>query len=259
MASRLHQIFTGLGVVLGLIAAFFSKSLTLGLIFILVPGLLWFYSASYKRQFLIGNLIIAFCAALVPLVVLLPDSSLFSQRWSEADLSLLIGNHEDFLLWNAVVIRTLYKWTCSFALFAFLVTFIREVVKDMEDEYGDRELECRTMPVVLGFVKTKIFLYILTLATMGLLSYGLLSCVNFPGARDAQDMLSARYLIFGILLPFLYFIYLIFKAKVPTDYHQASGFVKFIMILGMLYSVILYFLLAINYNIKVFGIFQYSN
>jgi len=68
-AMILHQVLTGLGVFFGLLLAFFTRSYTLAFIFIVVPGLLWFYSASYKRQFMIGNLVVAFIAALTILVV----------------------------------------------------------------------------------------------------------------------------------------------------------------------------------------------
>ncbi len=68
-AMLMHQIFTVLGVVCGLEVAWICHSWSLCLIFIFVPGLLWFYSSSYKRQFLVGNLIVAFSTALVPLLM----------------------------------------------------------------------------------------------------------------------------------------------------------------------------------------------
>ncbi len=241
-ASLLHQILTGAGVVFGVVVAFFSRSFTLGLIFVLVPGLLWFYSASYKRQFLIGNIIVAFCAALVPFSVLLPEASLLTNFYSQA------------LIAQTPIIPTLYKWVCGFALFSFLTTLIREIIKDMEDEYGDRELECRTMPVVLGLKKTKFILLGLIVLTMFILFAVVLKYIHFP-----VDKISIRYLIFGVLLPFVVLIYLLFKAKTPSDYGQASTFMKFIMILGSLYSVMIYFLLAINYKITIFGLFQFAN
>ena len=238
-ASLLHQIFSVVGVLAGLAVAFLVKSLTLGLIFIMVPGLLWFYSASYKRQFLIGNIVVAFSAALIPITVLLPEMSLLTQYYHLQDLV------------HTPIIPTLYIWICGFALFAFLTTFIREIIKDMEDEYGDREQECRTMAVVLGLKKTKIVVTGLIVITLLALSAVVFRFIHFP-----VDTISSKYFIFGLLLPFLYLLYLLFRAKTPSDYGQASTFVKFIMILGSLYSVVLYLLLSINFNIAIFGVFQ---
>jgi len=238
-ASLLHQIFSVVGVLAGLAVAFLVKSLTLGLIFIMVPGLLWFYSASYKRQFLIGNIVVAFCAALIPIIVLLPEMSLLMEYYYVADLA------------HTPIIPTLYMWICGFSLFAFLTTFIREIIKDMEDEYGDREQECRTIAVVLGLKKTKIVVIGLIVMTVLVLSAVVFRFIHFP-----VDTISSNYFIFGLLLPFLYLLYLLFRAKTPSDYGQASTFIKFIMILGSLYSVVLYLLLSINFNIAIFGVFQ---
>ena len=238
-ASLMHQIFSAVGVLAGLTVAFLVKSLTLGLIFIMVPGLLWFYSASYKRQFLIGNLVVAFSAALIPIIVLMPEMSLLMQHYYVEDLI------------RTPIIPTLYIWICGFSAFAFLTTFIREIIKDMEDEYGDREQECRTMAVVLGLKKTKIVVIGLIVLTLLLLSFFGFRFINF-----SVDTISTKYFIFGLLLPFLYLVYLLFKAKTPSDYGQASTFVKFIMILGSLYSAILYLLLSINFKLAIFGVFQ---
>ncbi len=64
-AVRLYQVLTVIGILLGLIASFELKNYTMGFIYIMVPGILWFYSASYKRQFLLGNFMVAILAALV--------------------------------------------------------------------------------------------------------------------------------------------------------------------------------------------------
>ena len=72
-AMLYYQLLTGVGVLLGLLLAFRVNSFTLTFVFIVVPGLLWFYSSSYKRQFLIGNIIVALLAALSVLIVAIVD------------------------------------------------------------------------------------------------------------------------------------------------------------------------------------------
>jgi len=230
-AMLMHQILTGIGVAAGLWVAYAAHSLTVGLIMVMIPGLLWFYSASYKRQFLIGNIIVALTAAFVPLVVIQTESAFLQKEYGE-------------LILQTPVLPQLYGWVCGFALFAFFITWIREVIKDMEDEEGDREMESRTLPIKWGMKYAKLFLYGLIAITLGLLAYARFGLIHFP-----NDTLTTRYLIFGLFLPFAYLVYLIVKAKTPEDFHQASTFTKFIMIIGVLYSVIFYFLQA-----KIFGI-----
>ena len=222
-AMLLYQILTVVGVLLGVLVAFVVKSFTLGFIFVVVPGLLWFYSASYKRQFLVGNLMIAFCAALVPISVAVLQSALLTLKYGE-------------FIHQTIVLPTLYVWICGFAVFAFLLTFIREVIKDMQDEYGDREMECRTMAIMWGEKRTKIFLYAIIILTAMVLGWIVFSKIPF------QNTITERYFLFGILLPLIILVYLLIKAITTSDYRVASGLTKFVMLVGTLYSLVFAFL-----------------
>lgn len=235
-AMLLHQVLTALGVACGLLLAFFARSFTLGFIFIVVPGLLWFYSASYKRQFIIGNLVIALNAALAVLVVGITQIAFLQREFGK-------------LIFETPIPRHFYGWIGGFAAFAFLCTWIREILKDMEDEAGDREMECRTMPIKLGIKKTKLFLYGIIILTLGGLFLVNAFFIQFPGT------LTLRYSIFGIALPFMVLGYLIFKATTPADYHQASNLSKIIMMAGVLYGFVFYYLQAKTYGISLFNMF----
>lgn len=78
-AMRLSWILSGIGIVCGIVVAVLLRSFTLGIIFVIVPGLLWFYSSSYKRLFMIGNLTIALLAALAPMVVAIANVAILNQ------------------------------------------------------------------------------------------------------------------------------------------------------------------------------------
>ncbi|MFZ4402395.1 MAG: geranylgeranylglycerol-phosphate geranylgeranyltransferase [Bacteroidales bacterium] len=231
-----YQILTGLGILCGLYLAYIASSFTLCFIFIIVPGLLWFYSASYKRQFLTGNLIVAFMAALSILVVGITQL---------AFLEKVYGN----LIFETPIPSIFYGWIGGFALFAFLCTWIREIIKDIEDEIGDREMECRTMPIKWGIAKTKLFLYALIILTVAGLFVINGLFIHFEGS------LTIRYIIFGLAIPFIALIYMIFAAKSVADFHQASTLSKVIMLIGILYSFVFYFLQAKMYGISIFNIF----
>jgi len=235
-AMLLHQILTGSGVVCGLLLAFFARSFTLAFIFIVIPGLLWFYSASYKRQFLIGNLVIAFISAITILIVGIAQLAFLQKEYGSLVFETPIPTH-------------FYAWIGGFALFSFLLTLIREIIKDVEDEKGDREMECRTLPIKWGIKKTKLFLYCLTALTVILLLLANFYFIHFDGT------LTLRYILFGIILPFIALCYLIYKAIVKTDFHQASNLSKVIMFIGVLYSFVFYYLQAKTFGISLFNIF----
>jgi len=236
MAMVLHQILTGLGVLCGLLLAYFARSFTLAFIFIVIPGLLWFYSASYKRQFLVGNLVIAFISSITILVVGIAQLSFLQKEFGSLVFETPIPSH-------------FYGWIGGFALFSFMCTLIREIIKDFEDEQGDREMECRTLPIKWGISKTKIFLYCLITVTIIELFIADFFFIHF------NDTLTIRYIIFGLVLPFAALSYLIFMAKTKSDFHRASNLCKIIMLIGVLYSFVFYYLQAKKYGISLFNIF----
>ena len=222
-AMRLSLSLSGAGIACGIIVAVLLRSLTLGMLFIVIPGLLWFYSSSYKRLFMVGNLIIALLAALTPMIVAMANVAVLQLRYA-AILPYIRLEHD------------LYAWIGGFALFAFLLTWIREIIKDMQDQMGDRELECHSMPVVWGELWTKIFvtaLLVLTLAVIGHIWYHWLP---FP---ISWRSVSTRYIALGIVVPLIGVISLLWAAKIPSDYKNCQQLVKFTMLLGMLYSICL--------------------
>ncbi len=222
-AMRLSICLSGIGIGFGIAVAALLKSMTLGILFVVIPGLLWFYSSSYKRLFLIGNLTIALLAALTPMLVAMVNV---------AQLQLLYAS----ILPYTTLVHDLYIWLGGFALFAFLLTWIREIVKDLQDQMGDRELECHSMPVVWGEKWTKLFvsaLFLLTFALIGHLWYHVLP---FP---IGWNSLSTRYIVLGIVIPLLGALCLLWTAKIPSDYKTCQQLVKLAMFLGMLYSFVL--------------------
>lgn len=236
-AMLLHQILTGIGVLTGLVLAYMTRSFTLAFIFIVVPGLLWFYSASYKRQFLTGNLIVSFLAALTVLIVAIAELAVLQKEFGG-------------LVYETPIPAEFYGWMGGFAIFSFLTTWIREVIKDMEDEHGDREMECRTMPIKWGLKKTKIFVYFLIVVTISALLFADYFLIDFEGS------LTLRFILIGLVLPFILLIYLISVAKTSYQFHQASTLVKFIMLVGVLYSLVFYYLMAKTYGFSLFDLFM---
>lgn len=223
-AMRLSIALSGLGIACGIAAAALLRSWTLGILFVIIPGLLWFYSSSYKRLFMVGNLIIALLAGVTPMVVAIANVAILQLRYGT-------------ILAFTTLPHDLYVWLGGFALFAFLLTWIREIVKDLQDQMGDRELECHSMPVVWGEKWTKVFvtgLIVATLAVIGHLWYHVLPF------STGWDSLSTRHIALGIVVPLLCSLWLLWAAKIPSDYKNCQQVVKFTMLIGMLYSICIF-------------------
>lgn len=217
-------IFYGLtaaGIASGLVLSIVLRSISLATIFIVTPGLLWFYSASYKRQFMLGNLVVAFLAAMVPLLpAFAADASIHLQYGEESMATQYLTN-------------LCFVWTFGFAAFAFFCTWIREVIKDIEDVEGDRELECHTWPVKYGIPASKIFATVLIVLTMGLLTWIEFGVFSGP---FSWGLLASRFYLF-LLLGFVCELWLLWSAKLTQDFRHAQQLMKFIMFIGMLFSI----------------------
>ncbi len=258
-AARIHHIVTILGVLSGLSAACLLRSVTVGLLFLMSAGLLWFYSASYKRVFLLGNVTVACCTALLPLLI-----AIAHHAW------LTRPDHFGDLLQQTPVSRVIYGSMALFALFAFLLTLVREIIKDMEDLNGDRESECHTVPVVIGVAKAKILVSILVAVTLSLAVWTYVSYLkDFPLFNPAPNIFgqipevpidpsfaTLRYLLIAVVLPLLFTLIITLRAVTPRDFHHASTLAKVTMLLGSLYSILFYLLLAQAQGIPFLGLFS---
>ncbi len=154
-----HIFLNALGVLTGIYLAWYIDILSLGIAYLLAAGILWFYSTTYKRQFLIGNLIVAVFTAVVPFVVVIFEIPLLNKAYREV------------LIANDMNLNYLLAWVGGFSFFAFLSTLIREIIKDIEDFEGDSAYGRNTMPVLIGIRFTKIVVVILILCIIASLIY----------------------------------------------------------------------------------------
>lgn len=222
-AMNLFYGFTAVGVIAGTVVAWWAHSWTLLFTYVVIPGLLWFYSASYKRMFLVGNLVVAFASAIVPLLVAIANADYLHHLYQNA-------------LAYSPIVGELYVWTGGFAAFAFLLTWVREIVKDIEDIEGDREMECRTLPIVWGDKVAKIIATILLVVIATLIVYILFAVLPFS---HEWKSLPTRYVVFGLIVPILCSIVLLWAANNRTEYHRVQTIIKFAMFMGMLFSYVI--------------------
>ena len=222
-AMRLSLVLSGIGIGCGLAVAGLLRSWTFGILFVIIPGLLWFYSSSYKRLLMVGNIIIALLAGLTPMIVAMANVAILQLRYGT-------------ILGYTTLPHDIYAWMGGFALFAFLLTWIREIIKDMQDQMGDRELECHSMPVVWGEKWTKIFVTALIVCTLAIIGHLWWHVLLFS---TGWSSLSTRYIVLGIVTPMVCALWLLWAAKIPSDYKTCQQVVKFTMFIGMLYSIVI--------------------
>lgn len=227
-AATAFQILLGIGVLCGLGIAVLLREITIGLIYLVISGILWFYSSSYKRQLLIGNIMIALCGFMTCFMV------------GYVVNTQLIATYQPFIFHTRIV-PDIYAWTAGFGLFSFLLTLLREIIKDVDDVEGDREMECHTIPVVWGIATTKTILMVLTIVILLLTGYFAFDLLPF-----AVDTITWKYYVFGLAIPLLILLFWIGKAEKRRQWQQISDFVKFIMLIGCSYAIIVGYLFYIN-------------
>lgn len=208
-----HWILSGIGLLLG-----FYLSWKLHNVFILLSHLgciilLWFYSTTFKRRLLIGNVVISLLTAWVILVLYVAAFTRFP----------LFGNFD-----YARLVSRIFKFAIVYASFAFISSLIREVVKDLEDMEGDARYDCRTMPIVWGVHVAKVFA-----GTWTVVLLGAVVVLQFY-TLQRMGWLIVLYSAGLIDLPLLLILRRLYRARSKADYHWLSGAIKIVMLAGIL-------------------------
>lgn len=218
LAIVIHTVFNVLGFAIGVYVAHKANNFFLcGIQFVSITAL-WFYSTHLKRQVLNGNILVATLSAMVPLLVLFFEMPLLEHKFLESIKSFSF----------------LYLSVCSFALFAFLLSLVREIIKDIEDLKGDYETGCRTMPIVWGVKAAKAIV-------AGLISnILLLQLFIFYKLYKQHFSILLIYLFVFIFVPLVLLIWKLYKSQQKQEYHTLSKWVKYIMLTGVLSTIIIY-------------------
>ncbi|HNT41395.1 MAG TPA: geranylgeranylglycerol-phosphate geranylgeranyltransferase [Tenuifilaceae bacterium] len=223
-AIAMHMVLSTLGIVLGLVVSFKVGRPVFSLLFFLTAGILWFYSTLYKRQLIVGNLVVSVLTGLIPLIPLVFELP-------------LLGNFWEVIAVYQLDLHQLVYWVGGYATMAFLLTFVREIIKDIEDFEGDFTYGRNTIPVRYGIKTAKV-----TAASM--LGITMLALVYLFAAYMRQlstgefDFVTFSYFFLFIVVPCFVLLVMILLAQEKKDYHRASGFCKLIMLFGLLYAFI---------------------
>ena len=151
------------------------------------------------------------------------------------ELHVLQNEFGDALMKNEDVVLRIRLWLGAFAIFAFMLTLVREIAKDVEDMDGDREGSYRTLPILWGIEKSKKYMLILEVATLTMVLA--ISWFEFSQGRYARKPIFAIF--WGIILPMGRAIYLTARAKEKEDFTSVSRSLKLTMLCGVLSSALL--------------------
>lgn len=223
-AIGFHMIFSLLGIILGSYVSVRIGHPAFSLLFILASGVLWFYSSIYKRQLLIGNIVVALLTAIVPLIPLIFELPLLSKYW------IVITRY-------SLDVGLISYWVGGYAVFAFLYTLIREIIKDIEDFEGDASLGRNTVPVHFGIQTAKIIVASLIAVTLLVLIF-LFAAYLRTNRFGRFDFFTLGYVLVFITIPSFVLIVKILLASTPQHYRSASLLSKLIMLFGILYTLL---------------------
>lgn len=219
-----YNIYIALNVI-GVGAGFYLSNVIgkpgFALLFIVISGTLYLYANGLKQSLLIGNVIVALLLSLSIIIVGIFDLLPMITPENQAGMGLL------------------FEILLDYAVFAFVINFIREIVKDLEDVKGDYNQGMNTLPIALGVERTARIVFGLSFLPLGLIVF------YINENLFSNDLYYATaYGLVLILAPLLYFTIKIFSAKKQKDFHHLSNVLKFVIFFGILSIAV------INFNIK---------
>ena len=210
-AYNLYFVLNVLGVGGGFYLSNVINKPGFALLFIIISGTLYLYASSFKQSLLIGNIIVALITAISVIIIGLFD--LYPMITPESQVHLGI----------------LFKILLDYALFAFLINFIREIIKDLEDVKGDYNLGMNTLPIAIGVARTsKIILIATALITLYLLYYIYVFYFN------NNLYISTLYSLLTIIAPLIIFCIRLADAKNTADFKSLSKLLKVVLLFGII-------------------------
>jgi 4-hydroxybenzoate polyprenyltransferase len=225
-AIILHLLFTAAGVLIGIFAAWQTGYLRLAIFHLAAAFLLWFYSTHFKRQLLTGNITVALLTAAVTFMPFIYEMGLMQK-----------ANPDFFWEYRFAVISSL-KYAWIYALFAFITTMAREIIKDLEDYQGDKATGCHTMPIAWGTRSARLTAFFLLVITVILLLFAVYNTI-----RTHRQVFSfpVLYIVLALVIPLCLLALYVLRSVHAAQFGRASFALKLVMLAGLCYSIVFYY------------------
>lgn len=218
MAISLHTMLNVIAVAIAFYLSFAVGIWKIGILFLLISGLLWFYSSYYKRIFILGYVIAGILVALLPLSTVLYEIPLLNMAYAD----ILLETDTNFMY--------IFNWILGFSFFLFWNMIMYEMNKDLYTIEGDRENGIQTVPVRFGREKSG---YIIA----GLAGTCICVVLVLYGTVFSASLLILIYMAGALIFPYLLYIVLIMRKS--GNRKQQIYLIRLIMVLCIGFSMLL--------------------
>lgn len=211
-AYNLYLLLTITGTLIGFYLSYYviNKTSFFGL-FVIYSILLYVYATDVKQIPFLKNILVAFILALSVISVGMFDV-----------IPIIIPD-------NDAKVKLVLSIILDYAIFAFILNLIREIVKDLEDYSGDYNQGIRTIPVLFGIQKTARLVFVIgVIAVVLLLGYINNNLMNF------KLYYATIYALSVVVAPLIFFLIKIWNATTKEEYHRLSSILKWIIFFGIL-------------------------
>ena len=168
----------------------------------------WWYAIKLKKSFVWGNIAVACMSA-----------GTIAMAWIIEKQCVTIPTELSRIITLIITV---------ISIFAFMLSLMREIVKDIEDIEGDKMIGCKSMPIIKGISFTKNIVLLITAVTFVLLMISQVYLFQF------QKYIAVIWLLIFVEIPIIWFAFAIRNSKTKADYHKLSSSLKLIMLGGIL-------------------------
>jgi 4-hydroxybenzoate polyprenyltransferase len=186
----------------------FMKSSLPAILLMVALGVAWWYAVKLKKSFLWGNIAVASMSA-----------GTIAMAWLVEKQGSPIPDAASARITGIVA---------GISTFAFLLSLIREIIKDVEDMEGDKLIHCHSLPIVKGLIFTKSLIFFLSTITFALLIISQICLLQY------SKVIAATWLIAVVDIPLIYFAIKLRSASTKAQFHSLSTMLKWIMLGGIL-------------------------
>lgn len=208
-AYNIYIALTIIGVAIGFYLSNVINQPSFAILFVSIAATLYLYASSFKRYLLVGNILIAILLSISVLIVGIFD--LFPAITTE----------------NRPVMATLFKVLIDYAVFAFMINLLREIIKDLEDVNGDYNQGINSLPIVLGVSRTTMIVFFASFIPLASLLYYIYVYIF-------NLFFATIFSLIFIVAPLVYFTVKIYSARTQKDFAHLSMVLKCVMFFGIL-------------------------
>ncbi|MEO8933603.1 MAG: geranylgeranylglycerol-phosphate geranylgeranyltransferase [Xanthomarina sp.] len=208
-ANNLFIIFNVIGVLLGFYLSNMVGKNGFFALFVIISALLYIYASYLKQLFLIGNIVVSLLVSLSLIIVGLFDL-----------LPVLTPENRETQI-------TFFNIILDYAIFAFVINFLREIIKDIEDVDGEHKAGFNTLPIAIGRARSIKVVFVLSIMLLFGVAYYIITFLY------SQLLVVAYFLIF-IMGPLIFMSIKSYSAETKKELRFISNLLKLVMLIGML-------------------------